>query len=53
MNFWHNSMITQNIVALKFVRDFRFHRLDGDVTPSKSEACDGKEAVSRMIANDL
>jgi hypothetical protein len=41
------------VLAFRFVRDFRFHRLDGGVTPSKSEACDGKEAVSRPIANDL
>jgi hypothetical protein len=41
------------VLAFRFVRDFKFHGLDGHETPSKLEVCDGKEAVSRLIANDL
>jgi hypothetical protein len=41
------------VLAVKFVGDFKFHRLNGDVTPSESDACDGMEVVSNIITKEL
>jgi hypothetical protein len=41
------------VLAFRVVRDFRFQRLNGDVTPSESDACDGMEVVSNIITKEL